>query len=138
MKKTYFITVSKGEVTYNIEAETKEEALDIADEWYNERTLEVKGVRWYNQEATKERMFIFKHLAKSFRNLVSKIPDIKNDNNYRLLVKLTNKAILSPEKSEKDTYLVMIDFIREEWLFNMITELYDTLLDDWDPDKKKR
>ena len=134
MKKTYFITVSKGEVTYNIEAETKEEALDIADEWYNERTLEVKGVRWYNQEAIKERMFIFKHLAKSFRNLVSKIPDIKNDNNYRLLVKLTNKAILSPEKSEKDTYLVMIDFIREEWLFNMITELYDTLLNDWDLD----
>ena len=79
-------------------------------------------------------MFIFKHLAKSFRNLVSKIPDIKNDNNYRLLVKLTNKVILSPEKSEKDIYLVMNDFIREEWLFNMITELYDTLLDDWDLD----
>ena len=134
MKKTYLITVSKGEVTYNIEAETQEEALNIADEWYNERALEVKGVRWYNQETTKERMFIFKHLAKSFRNLVSKIPDIKNDDNYRLLVKLTNKVILSPEKSEKDTCLVMNDFIREEWLFNMITELYDTLLDDWDLD----
>lgn len=134
MKKTYLITVSKGEVTYNIEAETQEEALDIADEWYNERTLEVKGIQWCNQEARKERMFIFKHLAKSFRNLVSKIPDIKNDNNYRLLVKLTNKIILSPEESEKDTCLVMNDFIREEWLFNMITELYDTLLDDWDLD----
>ena len=134
MKKTYLITVSKGEVTYNIEAETQEEALDIADEWYNERALEVKRVQWYNQEARTERMFIFKHLARSFRNLVSKIPDIKNDNNYRLLVKLTNKVILSPEKSEKDTYLVMYDFIREEWLFNMITDLYDTLLDDWDLD----
>lgn len=134
MKKTYLITVSKGEVTYNIEAETQEEALDIADEWYNERTLEVKEVQWYNQEARKERIFIFKHLAKSFRNLVSKIPDIKNDNNYRLLVKLTNKVILSPEESEKDTCLVTNDFIREEWLFNMITELYDTLLDDWDLD----
>ena len=134
MKKTYLITVSKGEVTYNIEAETQEEALNIADEWYNERALEVKRVKWYNQEARTERIFIFKHLAKSFRNLVSKIPDIKNDDNYRLLVKLTNKVILSPEKSEKDTYLVMNDFIREEWLFNMITELYDTLLDDWDLD----
>ena len=134
MKKTYLITVSKGEVTYNIEAETQEEALDIADEWYNERALEVKGVQWYSQEARTERMFIFKHLAKSFRNLVSKIPDIKNDDNYRLLVKLTNKVILSPEKSENDTCLVINDFIREEWLFNMITELYDTLLDDWDLD----
>lgn len=134
MKKTYLITVSKGEVTYNVEAETREEALYIADEWYNERTLEVKRIQWCNQEARKERIFIFKHLAKSFRNLVSKIPDIKNDNNYRLLVKLTNKVILSPEKSEEDTCLVMNDFIREEWLFNMITELYDTLLDDWDLD----
>lgn len=134
MKKTYLITVSKGEVTYNVEAETREEALYIADEWYNERTLEVKRIQWCNQEARKERIFIFKHLAKSFRNLVSKIPDIKNDNNYRLLVKLTNKVILSPEKSENDTCLVMNDFIREEWLFNMITELYDTLLDDWDLD----
>ena len=134
MKKTYLITVSKGEVTYNVEAETREEALYIADEWYNERTLEVKRIQWCNQEARKERIFIFKHLAKSFRNLVSKIPDIKNDNNYRLLVKLTNKVILSPEKSEEDTCLVMNDFIREEWLFNMITEIYDTLLDDWDLD----
>ena len=135
MKKTYLITVSKGEATYSIEAETQEEALDIADEWYNERAVEVKGVQWYDhQEARIERMFIFKHLAKSFRILVSKIPDIKNDNNYRLLVKLTNKVILSPEKSENDTCLVMNDFIREEWLFNMITKLYDTLLDDWDLD----
>lgn len=44
MKKTFLITVSKGEVTYNIEAEDKDEALNIADELYNERTLEVKGL----------------------------------------------------------------------------------------------
>ena len=36
------------------------------------------------------------------------------------------------DKEEKDK--VMNDFIREEWLFNMITDLYDTLLDDWDLD----
>ena len=102
MKRTFLVTVSKGKVTDSVEAETLEEALDTADEWYNERTLEVKGVQWYGHGKERiERMFIFKHMAKSFRNLISKIkiPDIKSDDNYRLLIKLTNKVILSQEKN---------------------------------------
>lgn len=83
-------------------------------------------------------MFIFKHMAKSFRNLTSKMPDIKTDKNYRLLVKLTNRVILSPEECEQDTYLVTNDFIRESWLWVEIIRLYDTLCKDWDLDYKKR
>lgn len=137
MKKTYLITVSRGEVTYNIEAETLEEALDTADERYNERPLEVKEVQWYSKERV-ERMFIFKHMAKSFRNLISKIPDIESDDNYRLLIKLTNRVILSQEKSNDESSLITNDFIKESWLWVKIIRLYDTLCKDWDPDYKER
>ena len=36
----YYVTISKGIVTYEVEAEIAEKALDIADEWYNERSFE--------------------------------------------------------------------------------------------------
>lgn len=36
----YYVTVSKGTVTYEVKAENREKALDIADKWYNERTFE--------------------------------------------------------------------------------------------------
>lgn len=36
----YYVTISKGTVTYEVEAENEETALDIADEWYNERSFE--------------------------------------------------------------------------------------------------
>ena len=83
-------------------------------------------------------MFIFKHMAKSFRNLISEIPDIKSDDNYRLLIKLTNKVILSQEESNDESSLITNDFIREGWLWVKIIRLYDTLCKDWDPDYKKR
>jgi len=36
----YYVTVSKGTVTYEVEAEDRKQALDVADEWYNERSFE--------------------------------------------------------------------------------------------------
>lgn len=35
--KTYIVVVSKGEAVYEIEAASEEEALEKAEEWYDER-----------------------------------------------------------------------------------------------------
>lgn len=35
--KTYVVVVSKGEAVYEIEAASEEEALEQAEEWYDER-----------------------------------------------------------------------------------------------------
>ncbi len=46
----YYVTVSKGIVTYEVEAENEEKALDIADEWYNERSFEDVTIVEMNKE----------------------------------------------------------------------------------------
>ena len=46
----YYVTISKGIVTYEIEAENEEKALDIADEWYNERSFEDVTIVEMNKE----------------------------------------------------------------------------------------
>ena len=46
----YYITISKGIVTYEVEAENAEKALDIADEWYNERSFEGVTIIETNKE----------------------------------------------------------------------------------------
>lgn len=45
------VTVSKGIVTYEIEANTKDEALDIADEYYNERGFETEEISLISNES---------------------------------------------------------------------------------------
>ncbi len=39
------VTVSKGEVTYEIEADNIDEVKDIAEEWYDARDFEVCDVK---------------------------------------------------------------------------------------------
>lgn len=46
----YYVTISKGIVTYEVEAENEEKALDIADEWYNERSFEDVTIVEMNKE----------------------------------------------------------------------------------------
>lgn len=36
------VTVSKGTAMYDIDAENKEQALDVAEEWYNSRKFEIE------------------------------------------------------------------------------------------------
>lgn len=42
--KTYVVVVSKGEAVYEIEATSEEEALDQAEEWYDEREFTTSDV----------------------------------------------------------------------------------------------
>lgn len=46
----YYVTISKGIVTYEVEAENEKKALDIADEWYNERSFEDLTIVKMNKE----------------------------------------------------------------------------------------
>ena len=46
----YYVTISKGTVTYEVEAENEEKALDIEDEWYNERSFEDVTIVEMNKE----------------------------------------------------------------------------------------
>ena len=46
----YYVTISKGTVTYEVKAENEEKALDIADEWYNERSFEDVTIVKMNKE----------------------------------------------------------------------------------------
>ena len=46
----YYVTISKGTVTYEVEAENEEKALDIADEWNNERSFEDVTIVEMNKE----------------------------------------------------------------------------------------
>ena len=46
----YYVTISKGIVTYEIEAENEKKALDTADEWYNERSFEDLTIVKMNKE----------------------------------------------------------------------------------------
>ena len=46
----YYVTISKGTVTYEVKAENEEKALDIADEWYNERSFEDLTIVKMNKE----------------------------------------------------------------------------------------
>lgn len=46
----YYVTISKGTVTYEVEAENEEKALDTADEWYNERDFEDVTIVKMNKE----------------------------------------------------------------------------------------
>ena len=46
----YYVTISKGTVAYEVEAENEEKALDTADEWYNERSFEDLTIVKMNKE----------------------------------------------------------------------------------------
>ena len=46
----YYVTISKGIVTYEVEAENEKKVLDIADEWYNERSFEDVTIVEMNKE----------------------------------------------------------------------------------------
>lgn len=46
----YYVTISKGTVTYEVKAENEDMALDIADEWYNERSFEDLTIVKMNKE----------------------------------------------------------------------------------------
>lgn len=45
------VTVSKGTTTYEIEADSEELALDIADEYYNERDFETEEIKCIGNES---------------------------------------------------------------------------------------
>ena len=42
------VTITKGIAEYEVEAETLEQALNICDEWYNERIADIQEVKENN------------------------------------------------------------------------------------------
>lgn len=49
------VTVSKGEVTYEVEAEDRAEAEDLAEEWYESRDFEVFDVKEITKDKEKKK-----------------------------------------------------------------------------------
>lgn len=46
----YYVTISKGTITYEVEAENAEAALDKTNKWYNERSFEDVTIVKMNKE----------------------------------------------------------------------------------------